>query len=407
VYVKYRDQELREQARRLMAARQFREAGEAWKDICRRESRNLEAWMMLGITQGELGDYRSAEDSFRRAIVISPRSHDAHHNLGLVLARQSKLEEAAACYQAALDQKHDHLPSRYSLGLVLKDIGRYSESLLHLEAVLATNPAHAWCHLVAGMIHAELGSFEKAATYLEEAARLDSGLAERVAYLLDGIREGRANSSLAKQHVEKLFDQHSESFDQHLFETLGYRIPELVAGNINDILGTDARGLKVLDLGCGTGACGMLLKDIADELTGIDLSPKMIDKARQKGVYDRLVVGDMMGLLAEPQTFYDLIVATDVFIYVGDLQAVFPACARVLRPDGLFAFSVEAVQAASPVLRASGRYGHSLVYLRNLAVSCGLETVLEKETMIRREFNRPIEGYIVILRRPAVAPGGS
>lgn len=390
------------QAGRLMAARRFREARDAWLDVCRCEPHNLEARLMLGIAQGQLGEYENAEESFRQAISISPHSYDAHHNLGLVFARQGKLEEAVACYRAALDQKHDHLPSRYSLGLVLKDLGRYSESLQHLETVLATNPVHAWCHLAVGMIHAELGSMERAVAHLEEAARLDSGLAGRVAYLLDGIREGRASSPLAQQHVEKLFDQHSESFDQHLFETLGYRIPELVADNIKQILGDDARGLKVLDLGCGTGACGVQLKDVAGELIGIDLSPKMIDKARQKGVYDRLVVGDMMSLLAEAQTHFDLIVATDVFIYVGDLQAVFPACARALKPGGLFAFSIEAVKAAAPVLRASGRYGHSLVYLRSLAVSCGLEVVLEKEAVIRWEFNRPIEGHIVILQQSAI-----
>ncbi len=70
----------------------------------------------------------------------------------------------------------------------------------------------------------------------------------------------------------------------------------------------------------------------------------MIAKARAKNLYDRLAVADLLDFLAaEPAESADLAVAADVFVYVGDLDPVFAASARVLEPDGLFAFTAQSL----------------------------------------------------------------
>ena len=49
----------------------------------------------------------------------------------------------------------------------------------------------------------------------------------------------------------------------------------------------------MLDLGCGTGLAGAAFRPHVDWLAGVDLSPKMIEVARAKGLYDRLAVADI------------------------------------------------------------------------------------------------------------------
>src|SRR5438477_7207125 len=77
----------------------------------------------------------------------------------------------------------------------------------------------------------------------------------------------------------------------------------------------------MLDLGCGTGLAGAAFRPHVDWLLGVDLSPKMIEVARAKGLYDRLVIGDIAQHLAEQHTdnaTFHLVIAADVFAYVAD-----------------------------------------------------------------------------------------
>src|SRR5262249_44716704 len=139
---------------------------------------------------------------------------------------------------------------------------------------------------------------------------------------------------------------------------------------IKQTVSADAR-LDIVDLGCGTGLMGEGLRSLTRTLTGIDLSTKMLDKARQRGIYHRLVASDVTAFLQSHTERFDLVVSTDVFIYIGDLSAIFAGVRRVLRSDGLFCFSVEAADDGDFVLRPTLRYAHSLAYLQMLAEQYG------------------------------------
>ena len=156
----------------------------------------------------------------------------------------------------------------------------------------------------------------------------------------------------------------------------------------------------MLDLGCGTGLCGMPFRDIVKRLTGVDLSPRMIRKARERGIYDELLLGDLLTPLQGRDARYDLIVAADVFIYVGDLSAIFAACKIALRPGGLFAFSTEhEADAPSYVLRTSGRYAHPTEYIRTQAHEVGLTEFSIEQAIIRQEEGNPVAGQIFVFQQ--------
>jgi len=133
-------------------------------------------------------------------------------------------------------------------------------------------------------------------------------------------------------------------------------------------------------------------------LTGVDLSPNMLEEARRRGVYDRLVESDIVAFLDMQTDQFDLIVSTDVFIYIGDLSKVFAGVRRALRTGGLFCFSVEAIDEGDFVLRPTLRYAHSQPYLSRLAGRNGFVVVTIEPHAVRREGQTSIAGYNIVMR---------
>ncbi len=90
-------------------------------------------------------------------------------------------------------------------------------------------------------------------------------------------------------YVRTLFDQYAPRFDRAL-EDLGYRAPALLR---EAVAAARPRFGAMFDLGCGTGLAGVAFRPHVDRLVGVDLSSKMVEEARRKGVYDALEVGDI------------------------------------------------------------------------------------------------------------------
>jgi predicted TPR repeat methyltransferase len=145
---------------------------------------------------------------------------------------------------------------------------------------------------------------------------------------------------------------------------------------------------------------GEALSDRVDHLTGVDLSPAMIEKARERRVYDRLIVGDAAAALKrEPPAAFDLIVAADSLVYVGDLAPLFAAVATALTADGLIAFSLETIEGEDFALGASMRFAHSRAYVEATAHETALSPLLIRSASIRREAARDAPGLICVFRQ--------
>jgi predicted TPR repeat methyltransferase len=160
--------------------------------------------------------------------------------------------------------------------------------------------------------------------------------------------------------------------------------------------------LDIIDLGCGTGLMGGLVRDRAKRLVGLDLSRKMLDEAEKKGIYDLLIPGDINDVLANCDDAYDAVVSADVFIYVGDLSETFALVNKRLRNGGLFAFSVEGCDGDGFQLNPSMRYSHSANYIRQLGQTSGFVVQTLTHDFMRREITAPegkISGYYVVMRK--------
>ena len=210
---------------------------------------------------------------------------------------------------------------------------------------------------------------------------------------------GEATPEMTETYVRRLFDQHAPAFDAMMLERLDYRGPQLLLAAVRALVGERLRFGAMLDLGCGTGLGGAAFRPFVDWLVGIDLSPAMIDQARQKGLYDRLVACDLLQFLhdeAAGAAQYHLVLAADVFVYCADLRPIAAAAAGALAPGGLFAFTVETHAGTGVLLRDTLRYAHAAAAVREALQHAGLRPLALDCASTRTEKGEPVAGLVVV-----------
>jgi predicted TPR repeat methyltransferase len=306
-------------------------------------------------------DWPGAERHLRRALAHAA-TPDVQISLSRALLEQNRPEEAMALCRAALARRPGDARARRNLMLALRLAGREAEAEAELRRL------------------GELAPDDPAIRHLLAAATAQTTATAPPAY------------------VATLFDGFAPHFEQKLQGQLGYRTPELLDGLLRRHLAPGARLGRVLDLGCGTGLMGQLLRPLADRLTGIDLSPRMLDLARAKGIYDDLEVAEITAFLGGGGEPFDLAAAADVLVYVGDLAPLLAGVAARLAPGGCFLFSTEAAPSGFE-LRRSGRFAHARAYVEAQAATHGFAVVAATTAVIRHDLGQPIEGGLYLLRR--------
>jgi predicted TPR repeat methyltransferase len=269
--------------------------------------------------------------------------------------------------------------------------------LLTQALELAPDYASAWFAL--GELREKLGDRTGAVAAYRKAAQADAH--DRHGAALHLIRLGAAPATPMPQgYVRVLFDGYAPGFDRALTEGLGYRAPELL---LNAVQAARARERmkfgSLLDLGCGTGLASAAFRPFCDWLVGVDLSPAMLSQARAKGLYDRLIEGEVLGFLgqeAAAKAHYHLILAADVLVYFDDLKPVLTTAAEVLAPSGLIAFSVEMNDGDGVTLRETLRYAHGTAHVRAALDAARLKPLSLDSAATRNENGSPVSGLIVV-----------
>jgi predicted TPR repeat methyltransferase len=371
---------------------QLSEAEAIYREILAQIPSQFDALHNLGVLSLQRGDHQAALDFFRRSLAINPRSVPLHLNIGNVLRALKRPEEAIASYDRALSLKADYAEAYNNRATVLRDLKRYEEALASAERAIAIKPNYMEAHLNRAHALTHLNRPEDAIASFRETSKY-GGDQEQLRYYIAALGAESPPAASPRSYIESLFNEYAVRFDQSL-SSLKYGIPELL---FNAIVAERPDGDRdVADLGCGTGLCGPLIRPIARTLVGVDLSTGMLQKATERAVYDRLINADLTEFLAANAAAFDLIIAADVLIYIGDLEATFAATRAALKPGGQFAFSVEAHEGEDFVLRPSRRYAHSLPYLRQLADRCGFVERKTIPVVVRQEEGKDVAGFMAI-----------
>lgn len=387
--------------------------------------------MNMGRAEQAVGDLAAASQHYASAATLAPDYAEAHAALGTVQRRRGDAQAAAAAFRRALDAKPGLAAAHAGLAGALLDLGAAKEALPHAEQAVERGDGQADAWLVLGLARRKCGDPDGARAAFAQAASLAPALAsarfclgealaqagddqgaaaelraylaldptdvQGAALLLANLGAASVPDRAPDAYVTALFDDYADRFDAELTGTLRYRAPDLLAAALDRTLGADVKGLDVLDAGCGTGLCAPFLRARARRLDGVDLSPRMVEKAAARGVYDGVQAGDMVRAMRQRPAAYDLIVAADVLVYVGPLEDVFAAASAALRPGGVFAFTVEKGESRVE-LGVKNRYRHSRAYVESCAAAAGFAVCAIDEAATRHEAGQPVESLVCMLR---------
>jgi predicted TPR repeat methyltransferase len=345
-------------------------------------------------------------------LIVAGRTGEAAEFLRLHLAKGRGGLLARLAYASALDAADDRAgalaaaretallnpgiaAAALGLGKALLKAEQLPTAIAEFQRVLRLDPNLDEARLLLGRAWLAAGEADKA---LEAFAALPPGtpgLGEEIARAETIRTRPRSDAG----YVRHLFDQFSADYDARMLSQLSYRAPQI----LRELAGLTMLGraqLAILDLGCGTGLSGAAFKDLAARLDGIDLSPAMIEKARARGIYDSLTVADIESALAPAAGRYDLVLAADTMVYLGDLEATMRDVARALKADGFFLFTVEKKEGEGFELGPKRRWRHSESYLRALAAADGSEIAGLLACNPRTEGGLLVEGLAVALCKP-------
>lgn len=315
-------------------------------------------WNNLGVAYRETGKKDDAIASFQAAVRLAPGMAEAWNNLGVAQDELNLTENALNSYRKAIEIQPDYASPHLNLGISLQKSEQFREAEKHYNKVLDLQPAN-----------------------------------KTALFMLQSIRGEETPDAAPVEHVRSIFDQCAENFETILVEKLEYKTPELLFNLVRPYL-TDQ--MTILDLGCGTGLGAQLYRPFAMSLTGVDVSAKMLEKAFEKNIYDRLEVFDVLQDWAFPAKF-DLIYSSDVFVYFGNLDVIIKSASSYLVNGGKMTFSVEELidNTTDYQLFPSGRYAHSQKYIQETLKRHGLKIMEISRADIRKQSGNPVKGLLI------------
>ena len=395
---------------------------------------NARAYHLLGRVLHERGDAAAAIAHLTSAASKSPRDIRILQDLGLLYKDIQDWDQAASCFARVLDLDAEHIPAINNLGIALKRIGRLEEAAEMFRRAVALQEDDAAAHCNLGNTLRELGQLQAAEQAYRRALQLNPSMLDVYSSLAAVLR--RMNRSADAQevfrawlkqepenpialhmvaagesgdiparaneaYVREVFDEFANTFDAHLTR-LEYQGPNLIAAALTEHFPSTQQGLTVLDAGCGTGLCAEVLQPYSRELIGVDLSEKMVEKARELNCYDQLAVEDLAAFLSRQVAAYDLVCCADTFGYFGDLRGVLQSVSSALRPKGVLICTFEIDDALNEelgyTLLQTGRYRHSREYLLKVLSESRFDILRCVDSTLRTEAGVPQPCAVVTAR---------
>jgi len=322
----------------------------------------------------------------------------------------SKAEHACRQSMAKAGYAFGDAPASFHWSQLVNPLGDKDAAITAYELLLTQEPENKSALEGLAFIYQTLGNFEKAYRFRQSLRQIEAnGMGidvtahpEVVSYLLSKTGEAPQPERVPVDYVSALFDSYAENFDNQLCDLLDYKghlLVEKACRQACDEIFAAKDELCALDIGCGTGLTGARIQDLFTVIDGVDLSPNMLDIARSRNVYTKLVNADYQHYLSKNLKKYEVITASDVLIYEGDLHKTLALVFGSLAKDGYFIFTVEKGATDHFCLRNTGRFQHNTDYVSGLAKKCGFSIEVMRDVELRVDEGQGVSGVIFTLKR--------
>lgn len=358
------------------------------------------AWNDLGNMLAEVERLGEAASAFRRALGRSPRSAALWNSLGAVLMRDNHSVGAECAFRRAIALEEGFHQAHQNLAQLLEARGDSLEAARHHCLAFVYGPREGKSPAMLGLAYYHLGQIDEAAQVYRDWLELEPENPVARHRLAACLREG-VPTRVSDAYVEATFDAFAPTFDVHL-RGLGYQGPELIGEALAPLI-DPARPVRVLDAGCGTGLCAEVLRPLASQLHGVDLSSAMLARAYERGAYDRLDKDELSACMKARRHAYELVAAADSFNYFGELFPVLEAASNALVPGGVLAFTIEDGNGRCDDrgwrLAMHGRYVHQPRAVAQWLDLAGFELLAERAAPLRRELGEDVNCRVFTARR--------
>ena len=353
----------------------------------------------LGLVYYSLENFTGALREFSLAHTFQPEDNDTLFNLALSQKKTGDSQAAIATYCRLLEAMPDYIDCWYNLAGCYRDTYADEQAISSYQRVLALDSEYLSALNNLAYLYHRGGDIQQAEVCYR--AVLTSRPEDDSAHYMLASLLGTPIDHAPDSYVRQFFDAYADGFEKSLVNRLGYDNPRQLYECYKSC--TKLKGVKDeyghgLDLGCGTGLSGIAFKNIVNVLDGVDLSANMLLQAAGKNCYNGLYQDSISHYLQTTTETYDFVIATDVFIYVGELGDIFTTLHAVVRPGALFCFSTETLDTTGYQLQKTGRFAYSRDYIRSIAAATGWIVLTVKKTGLRKERERWVAGDLWILQ---------
>ncbi|RPF91327.1 MAG: methyltransferase domain-containing protein [Rhizobiales bacterium TMED168] len=382
-----------------MSIKEYSKALSVFNELIAEFPNNAEAYINLGIIQRIFGKQDIALKFYNKSLKINPKSYSAYLNKGNILKDMKEYELSEKCYLKAITLKQKSFHAYNNLGTLFEKKNQYNMAIKSYLNAIEIEPSFIDSYRNLIRLYDDLDRHEDAIIFIEKLLTLtpdDKTLSHKLLSL-----KGEKESPYSTIYAKVLHDTRAENFDNHL-KNLNYNAPE----KLKDMLKEQFKNIpyfeKAIDLGCGTGLSGEVFKDSVGYLIGVDLSEKMLEIAERKKIYNDLALSEVNNFLDKELRFFDLIISLDVFIYIGNLDELFKNINKISSKDSVFIFCTEDLVYGDFKLNFSGRYSHSLDYIRNLLRKNNFELLSYKKDNLRKEKNKWLKGCFYVASKKSI-----
>ena len=330
----------------------------------------------------EQSDPQTAEQAYRNVLRIDVNNIAAYNNLGALLYRQNRVMEALEMYRSVFIIKPDDVSAAFNLAIALEDMDNFEEAAGLYFKILGQKQLEQAVHLrLANMLPKWYEKDDKTAQKYAEGWVKNFPDNPLALHTNDALNGKTSSDDIDFAYTQAFYNAFADSYDEKM-KLLKCQIPNLIADKIKGKTFDN-----VLDLGCGTGACGSVLRSKTKHLIGVDISKNMLQKAEEKHIYDALFTNDISDFIQNTKEHFDLIVSADVFCYINKLNNIFKYILKLLKPSGKFVFTIEKASGNTTQLQSSGRYKHPQKQIEKELKEAGFTNIHADEVTLRQEKN--------------------